>query len=579
MTKRRKSLSLRAKLLLLISIPILMYAGSNVYILSKYDADMTSANALFAKTNDITTNVLNADRDLYQSLSAYQLLKSGGLSQEQAASAQEDMLANVKQASERLQKAEELVQAANMMNLKKSDGETTVKEIIASFREDFKVWVDELGSSLAVQDGTAPNSAFMNQFTGLRGSLDSISQILEEYASAQSEQSKQQLDDFKVQTYIGIACCVILIGLICYFIIRNMYRVVGYMITLTRAVAEGDLRPRQAFKRGNDELGKIADSIETMADSLRGLIGTISANAEHVSASSKQMQLASKQSTESASGVAVDIQRVGDGMETQTRAAEESARAIVEMAVGIARVAENTSTISEYSRTTSQKAEKGQQQIDKLVSQMQGIKDVIQSLSGIVGSLNERSREIGQIAEQITTFSNQTNILSLNASIEAARAGEHGRGFTVVAGEIRNLAAASLQSASTINELVSATQGEVSNATGAMTKTLAEVEHGSKLLANVTESFTHIRGSIQSIASQIHDNSAITEQMSASSEQVSATMEQSAHAAQQNLESTRNVASATEEQLALMEEITSSADQLQRIVLQLTESVSTFKVK
>ncbi|MFB9325393.1 methyl-accepting chemotaxis protein [Paenibacillus aurantiacus] len=579
MMKRRISLSLRAKLLLLISIPILMYAGSNVYILSKYDADMSSANTLFEKTNDITTNVLNADRDLYQSLSAFQLLKSGGLSQEQAASAQEDMLANVKQASERLQKAEEIAQAANMMDLKKSDGDTTVKEIITSFRADFKVWVDSLGSSLAVQDGNTPSGAFMNQFTEMRGRLDSISQILEEYTSVQSAASQKQLDDFKLQTYLGIACCVILISIFSYFMIRNLYRVVDYMIKLTRSVAEGDLSPRPAFKRGNDELGKIADSIETMAGSLRGLIGTISENAAQVSDSSKQMQLASKQSTEAASSVAVDIQSVSDGMESQTRGAEESARAIVEMAVGIARVAENTSSISEYSTATSQKAEQGQQQIDQLVSQMQGIKNVIQSLSGIVDGLNERSREIGQIAEQITSFSNQTNILSLNASIEAARAGEHGRGFTVVAGEIRNLAAASLQSASTINELVAATQGEVSNATGVMTKTLAEVEQGSKLLANVTESFTQIRGSIQSIASQIHDNSAITEQMSASSEQVSATMEQSAHTAQHTLDSTRSVAAATEEQLALMEDISSAADQLQQIVMQLTDSVSSFKVK
>ncbi|MFC4103884.1 methyl-accepting chemotaxis protein [Paenibacillus xanthanilyticus] len=578
MPKKRISLSLRAKLLLLIALPISMYAGSNVYILNTYDTDMTDANRLFEQTNEITANVLNADRDLYQAISSYQLLKSGGLNQERAALAQEDMLNNVKQASERLKKAEEAAKAAGMMDLKNSAGDTSVKEVIASFADGFKAWVDDLGTSLAVQDSTAPSEDFLNRFNELRGSLDTIGEILDEYAATQVDLSSQHREDFKLQMYVGIAVCIIVIGLVSYFIIRNLYRVVDYMMSLTRSVAEGDLRPRPALKRGNDELGKIAESIEKMAGNLRDLIGTISENAKHVSASSIQMQLVSKQSTEAASSVAVDIQSVTDGMESQTRGAEESARAIVEMAVGIARVAENTSSISEYSASTSQKAEQGQHQIDQLVSQMQGVKNVIQSLSGIVDSLNERSREIGQIAAQITSFSNQTNILSLNASIEAARAGEHGRGFTVVAGEIRNLAAASLQSASTINELVAATQGEVTNATGVMTKTLAEVEQGSKLLANVTESFTQIRGSIQNIASQIHDNSAITEQMSASSEQVSATMEQTAETAQQNLDSTRNVAAATEEQLALMDDITSAADQLQQIVSQLTESVASFKV-
>jgi methyl-accepting chemotaxis protein len=210
---------------------------------------------------------------------------------------------------------------------------------------------------------------------------------------------------------------------------------------------------------------------------------------------------------------------------------------------------------------------------------MQGIKEVIEKLAGIVTKLNERSNEIGSIAENITSFSNQTSILSLNASIEAARAGEHGRGFAVVAGEIRKLAAQSLQSADIINQLVTSTQSEMSHASNVMDATLGEVAKGGDLMKKVNESFTMIRDSIQSIAAQIHDNSAITEEMSASSEEVSATMEQSAHAAQNNLSSTQNVAAATQEQLALMEEIERSASHLQDIVSELDRSVSTFIIR
>ena len=73
----------------------------------------------------------------------------------------------------------------------------------------------------------------------------------------------------------------------------------------------------------------------------------------------------------------------------------------------------------------------------------------------------ESLTKIDAMAKQILVITNQTNILSLNASIEAARAGEAGKGFTVVAGEIGNLASSSSQTATEIQAICKETRKNI----------------------------------------------------------------------------------------------------------------------
>ena len=90
--------------------------------------------------------------------------------------------------------------------------------------------------------------------------------------------------------------------------------------------------------------------------------------------------------------------------------------------------------------------------VEEILGMIESMNKVVEESSAKIKELEALSKKIEEFAAVISSISNRTNILSLNASIEAARAGEHGRGFAVVASEVRNLAAQSAKS-STITKV------------------------------------------------------------------------------------------------------------------------------
>lgn len=85
-----------------------------------------------------------------------------------------------------------------------------------------------------------------------------------------------------------------------------------------------------------------------------------------------------------------------------------------------------------------------------------------------VEALAMAGRDIGQIVGQITVVARQTKMLALNAAIEAAHAGEAGRGFTIVADEVKKLAANAGAAAETIQAKAVEIQEQVQDAMAAI---------------------------------------------------------------------------------------------------------------
>lgn len=577
-----KLLSVRIRLIMLLVIPSLLYVLTSLYLLNQNRNDTGSlSTSLYDVTNKSASLVLNADRDMYQALTAYELLVSGSLSASERTRQLEDMQENIDQTKERVNQAAGIMSSHNLLALIHETSNQSVEQNLASFHAQFDQWASAataLAQSARQQNAAANDAKQLEAFEDAREHLNEMGDILDEYAQTSITAIRENNEAAARFITISVGIMVIVLLGAGLGVIRHIMSTIRRIAAVTRNVAAGDLRHEARSRYTRDELGQINQSVDAMAVKMKELIGVIATNTQFVQDASNELSGSSKESAAAAEHVAASIQEMTEDVETQTRSSVETSKVVEEMSVGIQRVAENASVMAEQSSLTSHHAQTGTQLLEQLQLQIGNILGAVNQLSDSVLALSRKSDQIGEIADSITTFATQTNLLSLNASIEAARAGEHGRGFSVVANEIRKLASQSIESADGINGLIQETRQEIGRVSRAMGTTQEEAGAGSRMMHEVSDSFQTILQSVQEMVAQIHETSAIAEEMSASSEEISATMETSVAGSGHILMKSQGVAAATEEQLAMMENIAASSEELMAVVKVLNDSVAYFKI-
>jgi methyl-accepting chemotaxis protein len=215
---------------------------------------------------------------------------------------------------------------------------------------------------------------------------------------------------------------------------------------------------------------------------------------------------------------------------------------------------------------------------DLAVRQIANIEKTVAESARIVETLGDRSKEIGQIVDTISSLAGQTNLLALNAAIESARAGEAGRGFAVVAEEVRKLAEQSQDASKQIGELIGAIQADTDRAVAAMQQGTSEVRLGSEVVNRAGDAFQEILAAVGRVSDQASQMSQAIAEMAGGSRKIVASIKEIDAASKANVDETQNVSAATEEQSATMEEIAASSQGLATLAQDLQAAVRRFSV-
>jgi methyl-accepting chemotaxis protein len=246
-------------------------------------------------------------------------------------------------------------------------------------------------------------------------------------------------------------------------IIRAMVR----LAHVAERISEGDLSEsverRNFYRKGNEELQTLINSMDKMQRSLTNLVLEVRENANGVATASLQ--------------IAAGNNDLSERTDKQARSVQNTTASVGEFKDMIQSTASSAREASGLADKASQIAECGGEVVGRVVSTMHNI--------------TNSSKKIGDIVGAIDSIAFQTNILALNAAVEASRAGEQGKGFAVVAAEVRQLA---LRSASAAKEISDIVQSSVH-----------EIDTGSKLVNEAGSTMQEIVAAVSSVTTMIND--------------------------------------------------------------------------
>ncbi len=380
----------------------------------------------------------------------------------------------------------------------------------------------------------------------------------------------------------NVTIIVLLVSLVVIFIAiviaQQITRPIVAVAYAAERVSKGDLSQEALQVKTHDEVGKLTGAVNTMITTLRGFILQVNRTAQDVAMSAEELSANAEHTSKATEHIAMAIQDVADGTEKQLKNVEESVHSIREVAEGVQQIATNAQSVANSALTASESADIGNQAIQVVMNQMQSIHVTVNSINDTIKRLGQRSAAIDNIVKVMSDIAGQTNLLALNAAIEAARAGEHGRGFAVVAGEVRKLSEQSGESTKQITELIEAIQSETTIAIESMEQGTREVAIGIDVVNQAGASFNEIMQSVLQVTTQIQEVTAYSMQMNKSTDYAVEQVNFITNVAEKSAEGTQDVSAATEEQLAAMEQVSSSAQSLAKMAEDLQIYLRQFKV-
>ncbi len=359
---------------------------------------------------------------------------------------------------------------------------------------------------------------------------------------------------------------------------KRISGIINYILGQLRKVADGNLAV-QFHSKAKDEFGLLCEGVNTTVGQMKAILEDVNGISNELNDTTSYVANAAGLFMDTSEDIKNAVSEIETGVNKLDAGSAECLGQMEALSGIITNVSVNTEEIGKLAQETGQTINLGIELVHGLKDSAKETTDITRTVIDSIQELEKKSKSINTIISAINSISEQTNLLSINASIEAARAGEAGRGFAVVAEEIRKLSDQCMESAGQISEIVQ----EIINQTSDVVSTAVIAEQAvasqTEAVSETAEYFRQIDVKVTKLLEALDIIAINVQNMDNSRNKTLGTIEDISAVSAETSACSDNVNSTVGKQIPAIKNLDVSAKQLYEKADFLIEILSSFQLK
>lgn len=404
------------------------------------------------------------------------------------------------------------------------------------------------------------NAGSLNEAAGRQAEIEAASSdyqakltVAQRLIHDQIDLGRQEVLALATETRNSIVVVLVVAILLAVLFSVVIHRSITYPLAefmrIVERVGEGDLTQKVTVAR-TDEIGDLGKSLDSMVTGLKDVAAQTRLVAESLNTATAEI-LASTQQQAAATA-------------EQAAAVQQANATMTEISQSGAQISERARQVATAAEATSSASASGLQSVRNTTQIMDSIREQAEAVATNVISLSEKTQAIGEIITTVNDIAEQSHLLALNAAIQAAVAGEQGRSFSVVANEMKNLAAQSKQATVQVRGILGDIQKGITTSVMLTEEAVKRADSG-RQQANVADQ------TIRKLTESVEESVRAFQQIVGGSSQQQIGFEQVTHAF-------RNISVATQQTATSTKQSEKAASNLSSLSQELRSAVARYRV-